>query len=63
MYGGLMFVRWALLEKEREPRPESQEWWLRKARARTRVVRDPVPRSEPITVQELRRRLETIGLG
>jgi hypothetical protein len=63
MYGGLMFVRWALQEKEREPRPESEEWWRRRALTRTRAVPDPVRRPEPIAVQELRDRLEAIGLG
>ena len=63
MYGGLMFVRWALVEKDRDPRPESEEWWRRRAARRNREIRERPSRSEPISAQELRERLEALGWG
>jgi hypothetical protein len=60
MYGGLAFVRWALVEREAEPRLETEEWWRREA-GKGKVRRAPTPKHEPISTEELRDRLRVLG--
>jgi hypothetical protein len=61
MVGGLMFVRWALVEREVEPRVETEAWWRQRATRREKAPGLRPPTTEPIPVEELRDRLRVLG--
>jgi hypothetical protein len=63
MYGGVVFVRWALVERQVQARLESEEWWRQQARKGKPRRARRAPQPEPIPVEELRDRLRVLGWG